>query len=631
MPYRHSSAPAITGPPLAGASDARHRAIFEQSGQGIALVDAGFVITAANPALCALLGYGEAELTGRDYRQLICRRNLEVLPFRFQDVLSGSAITQSRTLKRKDGGTVQVDVSIRRISPDEVVMVFWDKTTTLGHEQALTHERKRLRDLLDSLPGPVWALRGDLSLAAANAAYHSMAGEDRKCFCAHSGSCGPHPCDQCPTRLVHATGAPQRRECTLEDGRVMLIDAVPFLDEDGEPLSLGLAVDITAQKKLERELTEARTAAEEATRAKSEFLAAVSHDILTPLNSVLGHLQILQEGRLDDSQAESVRMALGSGRLLIRLIDDLLDVSRMESGNFSITREDFSLGDIADAVASVFSATAESKGLALTCEAPRLEARSDPARITQIALNLAGNAVKYTTEGFVRVRLNLQRQGQGMALLLHVEDSGPGIPEDKREAVFESYTQLGPTARSSSGGVGLGLSIVKRMAEAMGGQVHLTSASGKGTAVTVRIPVEPPSVALEERGKGPVRSLRVLVADDERVNQMVIAKALATRGHAVRAAFNGLEAIEALREERFDLVLMDINMPVMDGLEASHAIRSGEAGEAARTVTIAALSAHSMADGGECLARAGMDDHLDKPLELSELDRLLARVARRPA
>ena len=543
MTYRRSDhLPAPPEPSQNDASGARYRAVFEQSGQGIALMDSDFRVTAANPAFCSLLGYEEAELTGQDYHRLICLKDLERQPFMLKEALSGENVSLSRVLKRKDGSKVHVDVSIRRISAGEVVMVFWDKTESLSHEHARARERKRLRTLLDTVPGPVWALRADMSLAATNAAYDAMTGGTRSCFCEHAekrkGAC---PCFECPTRLVHESGLAERRECHLPDGRVFLINAVPFQGEDGEPLSLGLAVDITAQKTLEGELLEARATAEEATRAKSDFLAAVSHDILTPLNSVLGHLQILHEGRLDPSQAESVDMALGSGRLLTRLIDDLLDVSRMESGSFSISKEDFDLRDIARAVSSVLSATAQSKGLALECEAPRLAARSDPARITQIALNLAGNAVKYTDQGFVRVSLNIE----DATLTLTVEDSGPGIPEDKREAVFESYTQLSPSARSSSGGVGLGLSIVKRMAEAMGGEVSLASAPGRGTSVTVRIPVEPPSLAIEGEDASPARRLRVLVADDERVNQMVIVKALANRGHEAHVAANGLEALEA--------------------------------------------------------------------------------------
>ncbi len=516
-------------------SEALYRAVFDQSGQGIALMDSEFRLTALNPAFCRLLGYDHGELLGHDYTSLISPGDLARQPFMFSEALSGEPVALTRLLLRKDGAVVTVDVSVRRISDNQVVMVFWDKSESIENQNALARERQRLRTLLDTIPGPVWALRPDMTLSATNAVYDSMTEGKKSCFCSHKGQSTHEPCLLCPTRKVHETGLPACRECHLDDGRVFLINAVPFQAEDGSPLSLGLAVDITAQKMMERELKNARKAAEAAAKAKSAFLASVSHEIRTPLNSVLGHLQLLAEGQLSPGQAESARMALGSGRMLMRLIDDILDLSRIEAGRISVVNEDFRVQDVLSTVESILGPSAEAKGLDLRFAGLDALVRSDPTRISQIVVNLAGNAVKYTNEGFVHVSLALGDgpHSSGQELVIEVADSGPGIPREKQSIIFKSFTQLQPSARSSFGGVGLGLAIVKRLVDAMGGRLTLDSAPGQGTTVRVAIPIESSKEirAAREASEPAAPPMRLLVAEDEKVNQMVIVKALKRRGH----------------------------------------------------------------------------------------------------
>jgi len=614
-------------------SEARYRAIFEQSGQGIALMRRDLTLTTANKAFCRLLGYEEAELAGRSYTDLIAPGDLDRQPMRLDEALSGRHVSLIRVLTAKDGAQVTVEVSVRLIAPDEVVMVFWDMTESLENRRSLLLERQRLRTLLDAIPGPVWTVRQDMTLAATNAVYDQMTSQTQGCFCHARTNTGQLHCSKCPTRKVLDTGLPAIRECTFPDGRVFLINAVPFRDEDGTPLALGLAVDITAQKDMERELTQAREEALAATEAKSRFLASVSHEIRTPLNGVLGNLQLLQEGHLDSSQEESVRAALGSGRLLMRLIDDILDLSKIESGTLDLTSEPVDLHDLLSQVTGLFVALADAKGLTLECTAPKARIVGDPTRITQIMLNLAGNAVKYTAQGFVRVSLTLEQPLAGpphSALVITVEDSGPGIPVSKRQSVFEPFTQLDAPVRTTFGGVGLGLNIVSRLVRAMDGELELHDRSGGGTTVTVRLPVSVQPFTPSATGEAHPsygRPLRVLVVEDERVNQRMLVRALERRGHTAALAGDGLEALESLRAGTFDLVLMDIQMPRMDGLEATRAIRRGVAGEAARAVPIVSLTAHAMTGDKERCLEAGVDIHLTKPVELSELDRVLARTA----
>lgn len=625
--------------------DARYRAIFEHSGQGILIVDRDFRIKTANEAFLRLMGYSKEDLPNIRYYDLLSPGELERQSIQFDAVLTGEPVHLYRVMRRRDGKDIAVEVSIRRVSQDEAVFVLWDMTETTRHERELRIERERLLTLLDAVPAPVWALRADHSLAFSNAAYRELLAP-READACHLGHDMPKaPCSQCPLRHVLDGKAGVDMEWALPDGRIYLVKAVRFQDIDGSSLAVGLGVDITAKKAMERKLASEGAAAQAATKAKSTFLASMSHEIRTPLNGVLGHLQLLQESGLSEYQSESAQAALGSGRLLMRLIDDIMDLSKIEAGAIDIAEAPFHTKDVLHHVLSLMAPQAKGKGLNLFCLGAPATVVGDAARIQQIALNLCGNAVKYTHKGFVRLVLNVTDpplggnapavSGKSAVLTLTVADTGPGIPAGRLAEAFEPYTRLEATP-DPAGGAGLGLAIVKRLVDALGGQISLESAEDRGTVVTVRLPVArydgdrlPGQQTAQARPTA--TGLRVLVAEDERINQRMMQKALERRGHVAILASNGAEALELLRAHGADVVLMDVNMPVMDGLEAVRAIRRGEAGEAARMIPVAALTAQVMqGDKEECL-RAGMNLQIAKPVELGELDRFLACVASREA
>jgi signal transduction histidine kinase/ActR/RegA family two-component response regulator len=389
---------------------------------------------------------------------------------------------------------------------------------------------------------------------------------------------------------------------------------------------------------LERALREAR----EETRAKSELLATVSHDIRTPLNGIMGMLQLLEMSPLDPGQAQCVQDALHASKRLNRMLGDLLDLSRVEAGRLELRNEPFDPFELMERLGDMFRPTARQAALALNCRAaPSLPSRlvGDPLRVQQILDNLVANAFKFTTTGgvFVEARpLPLARSGR-CRVLFSVSDTGLGIMDDQLPRLFEPYTQQAGAGSARRPGVGLGLCICKRLVQLMDGSLVVDSRWGRGTDVYVSLPFGLPAGKERSRAKAepsgteaalgnPGLKLKVLLAEDDSHGSLFLKRLLERRGCTVRLAWNGEQAVQALRDECFDVVLMDLQMPGLDGLSAARAVRSGAAGAHASRVPMLAVTAHAMpGDRERCLA-AGMDGHLAKPVEWKALAQELFRV-----
>lgn len=397
------------------------------------------------------------------------------------------------------------------------------------------------------------------------------------------------------------------------------------------------------------ELVKARDAAHAASEAKSRFLANVSHEIRTPLNGLLGMLQILGDSPLSREQEEYVETALQSGRNLLTVINDVLDLSKIEAGALDIFVEPFSLRGTVGAVCELFNEEARRKGIGLRCEVA-LDAPDrligDAGKIRQILFNVIGNAVKFTRKGEVRVQaLVLQQEsvhvGDEPALLLRliVSDTGIGIDPAMVERCFEPFSQIDASSTRAYGGAGLGLAIVRRITELMHGEVAIQSEANKGTEFRVTLPTrkaapeEPSALQHMITSHGSVEPgtplpLRVLIGEDNRVNRLALRRFLEKLGHEALEASNGREVLERLALERFDCVLMDVQMPVMDGVEATRRIRAGEVGAVNQNIPILAVTAHAMKGDREDFLAAGMNGYLAKPVERTDLRRTLAEMFR---
>ena len=423
--------------------------------------------------------------------------------------------------------------------------------------------------------------------------------------------------------------------------RYLYVRCQTIHDDDGVPTrSMGTVQDITDRKASEEKLIKAFQKAECAKTTKSEFLATMSHEVRTPLNGILGMLQILQKNSLDEGQKECVETAIHSGWRLTRLLSDILELSRIESDKMDLREEEFAIEQLTQSIQGAFKREAANKSLTVNYHLdPGLPnvAKGDEGRLRQILSNLVGNAIKFTEQGEVNVRAypgGVETGTSRFELCFEISDTGIGIPKDKLELIYEPFTQVDGSYTRKFGGTGLGLSIVKRLVVLMDGELHVQSKVGVGTTCHVRIPVNAvagesgvkaePSAAIASHARSEsFRNLRILLAEDDLSCQLVVKRMLEKQGHAVTCVDTGRKAVDILEKGCFDLIFMDIQMPEMDGTEATREIRGNER---FKDMPIVAVTAHAMAGDRERFLEAGMNDYLPKPIEMEELQKVMARV-----
>ncbi len=410
----------------------------------------------------------------------------------------------------------------------------------------------------------------------------------------------------------------------LQAANAQLLAQKKLLDEQAALLASSLA-DAEA----------ARYLADNANRAKSEFLAMMSHEIRTPLNGVVGLNSLLLSMPLDDKARQYAELGRQSGEALLELVNDFLDFSKIEAGRLGLSRVLFSPQRVIDDAWASIQKNAEDKSLSLHATIASLPTlRGDPGRLRQILVNLLDNAVKFTVRGTVELQVQARREGEQCWLDITVRDTGIGIDDETRARLFQPFVQADSTASRRHGGTGLGLSICRALAELMGGHITAHSALGQGSTFTVVLPFEyisaenlspaPPASATNTRESSTVsmsRQGRILVAEDNPVNQTVATEMLQKLGFSVDVVANGRAAIEAALMHDYDLVLMDCEMPEVDGFSACRTIRAREQGQ--RHLPIVAMTASALSgDRERCLA-SGMDDYLSKPVRLRDLERMI--------
>ncbi|HET8866028.1 MAG TPA: ATP-binding protein [Gracilimonas sp.] len=389
------------------------------------------------------------------------------------------------------------------------------------------------------------------------------------------------------------------------------------------------------QKKLENYISQLEVTTGElakSTKAKSEFLATMSHEIRTPMNAILGMTHLLKEDSPRKDQIEPINILDFSGKTLLSLIDDILDFSKIEAGKIEFEKIEFKLDELIDVIIESFRSLAKNKGIDLSASIAKNTPNvlmGDPARLTQILNNLVSNALKFTEDGKVSLEVSsLKNEDEIITLQFAITDTGIGIEEDRMDTIFNSFTQASENTKRLFGGTGLGLTISKQLTELQGGKISVESEEGKGSTFFVELTFEKSdagekaSKVTEEEGAKSISGLKLLLAEDNLVNQKVMIRFFERWNVEMKVVDNGLEVLEALKEQNFDVILMDLQMPEMDGYEASENIRKLD-DPYKRKTPIIALTAAALKEVREKVYAAGMNDFVTKPFDPAELERKL--------
>ena len=515
-----------------------------------------------------------------------------------------------------------------------------DQAATLSRlADDLSASEQRLRHLLEASPIGVAILGGDGTIQFANQQLAELfQAPPDTIFGSHTSDFVMEPTDllervragveRLDVRFRRKNGSYLWAQVTGEEIRY----------EDASAI-LCWVYDISDHKRAELELTGERDKAEQVARTKTDFLAMVSHEIRTPLNGILGTVRMLGDTHLNANQQEFVDTIQYSGEALLTILNEVLDLSKFEAGKLRLDPGDFDVRRLVDSMMMLMSARAVEKNLELTSFVPDdmpTAIVGDAGRLRQVLLNLIGNAIKFTDQGSVALKVeSLAETANSVTLRFIVEDTGIGVPEEVREELFTEFYQVDPTISRRFGGTGLGLAICRRIVEAMDGKIGVESRPDRGSTFWFTLtfkkgdPNRASTVRAAHTAMASVPSLKVLLVEDNEINQKVAMGMLARDSHKVTLAITGKAAIEAVEKEDFDLVLMDIQLPEMDGLEATRRIRQMD-DKAKAAVPIVALTANAMAeDVKECLD-VGMNDVIAKPVDPEHLSKVILGVAELP-
>ncbi|QGY40297.1 PAS domain S-box protein [Pseudodesulfovibrio cashew] len=622
-------------------SELRFKALHNASFGGIFIHDNSIIID-CNQGLADMTGYGTDELIGMDGMLLITPSYREMV---MENIRRKGENAYEAVGIRKNGEEYPVRIEGRSIPykgrPVRVVE-FRDITESKRAEAELRDSELRHRVIFENSPLGMVRFGEDGRILDCNDNFLELMGAPR------SVVVGFNPLKSICREMRQAMEKALRGEPSSYENYYTSVtgNKTSYLLAQFNPVNIGQSPteviatveDFSEHKKVRDDLRAAKEQAEAFSRSKTEFLTNMSHEIRTPLNGILGMLQLLQTTGLDGEQSRYVNDAMYSSRRLTRLLTDILDLSRVEAGKLVVQHLPFDLEESCRQVFELYRLTANQTGVDLRYEPGESlpeTVMGDAIRLQQVLTNLIGNAFKFTTHGSVTLSVHRLPYAppDHCRLLFMVSDTGSGIPSDKVDSLFDAFTQVSEGYTRDHQGAGLGLAICRQLVHLMGGSMAVESDEGAGTVFYVSIPFllgEPlpltaSAVRREPRGRG--LPCHLLLAEDERVNRLVTRRLLEKAGHSVTTVENGQKALEALEKDRFDAVLMDIQMPVMDGMEAMRAIRRGEAGEENRDIPVIAVTAYAMVGDREKFLEAGMDGYVVKPIELEALEAYLDKLS----
>lgn len=622
--------------------------VASRTDRAVVIADAGGRIEWINPSFTRITGYSFEEVVGCSPVSVLFgpSTSAETVEQLTSHIARGERFRTEIVQYTRSGRDYWSSLEIQPVHNTEgfvtnFILISHDITERRRAEELLRESEALFRHLADSAPVLIWMSGIDGRCAWFNACWLEFAGRTLAEECGDGWLERVHPEDSARCLETYLTAFGLRRGFRMDyrlrrrDGqyRWMLDIGVPRKLGGEFAGYIGTCVDVT-------EMRRAREDAEAATRAKSQFLANVSHEIRTPLNGILGMTELALQTELSPTQREYLSTVKSSADLLLTIINDVLDFSKVEAGKLDLVAVPFDpMAVVIDVVRSL-NISAQAQGLDLSCRfAPDLPETvvGDPNRLRQVLVNLVGNAIKFTHSGRVVVSTELREPaGSEVRLGFAVADTGIGIAAEKRSMIFEPFVQADGSTTRRYGGTGLGLAIASRLVDLMGGHIDVESEPGRGStfrfdarfaAEAVAPPVAPapqrPTQA--DPPELPARPLRILVAEDNPVNQRVAARMLEQLGHEPTIVENGARALEVLGDSPFDLILMDVQMPIMDGFEAVARVRGREQRLGCPYTPVVALTAHALAgDRERCLA-AGFDDYVAKPFRIRELADAIAR------
>jgi hypothetical protein len=616
----------------------------------VSITDTDGIILYANDRFCEISGYSREELIGQNHRIVNSGTHpVELFRDMWNTIIGGQVWRGEICNRARDGHLYWVSATIvpllgDRGTPEQYIAIRTDITDRRRMETQLSEQLHLVEELIEAIPLPVY-LKDTLGryirlnrafelffqvrrenyigltlhdlLSPEDARIHAV--KDAELFAAkgtQSYEAMVHSCDGEIHDAIYRKAVLTRR-----DGSVSGL--------------LGVIVDITDRKIAEREVVRAKEAAEAASRAKSDFLANMSHEIRTPMNGVIGMTDLALDTELSAEQREYLTIAKSSAESLLTVINDILDFSKIEAGKLSVETIAFDLHRLIADVLKPLAMRADEKGIDLISEVidnvPRF-VMGDPSRIRQVLVNLVGNAIKFTDTGRITLTTDLMQQQQGHAIIhFAVSDTGIGIAQDKHELIFDAFSQEDTSTTRKYGGTGLGLSICRRLVELMGGQMWLHSQLGEGSTFHFSVELQLTEQSVSAPGQPISRHslrearlrLNILLVEDHPTNQKLALGLLEKWGHLATLAQNGQEAIDILDRQSFDVVLMDMQMPVMGGIDATKRIRAREAALHLPRTPIIAMTAAAMQDDRDACLAAGMDDYVSKPIKVGELQEKL--------
>lgn len=627
------------------------RVTLDSIGDGVAATDTEFRITRLNPVAEQLTGWHDAEAVGQPAAAVVRIVNSftrESMPSLLKAVAKTRkvlSLTSDIVLVSRDNREFRINYSVSPILDARdrcigTVMVIRDVSAEYQRDMELRMWSERLRMAADVARFGIWEYSFNSGDLVVNDTWRVLYGFDGGMRLLDFWKQGIHPYDREHTMLAfnHAIRGDSisfesEFRFITPSGSVKWIYAlckVVESDSNNRPLRMiGVHQDISSRKQSEEQLVRARHSAEAANQAKGQFLATMSHEIRTPMNGIIGFVELLRESELDDTQRKYVETAARSCYALLALLNDILDFSKIESGKLQLKTERFSLRELLSSLEGAVSALTVGKNIHISfITSPDLPEwlEGDETRLRQILMNLLNNAIKFTDEGVVSMETFAERVEGKLRLEFHVRDSGIGIAGDELRRIFEKFHQLDSSPVRKYGGTGLGLSICQELAQLMGGSIDVESSVGKGSTFIFKL-----TLPLSSGCQSPAvhddkpKSLKgkVLVVEDDRVNMLVLKQQLSKYGCTVEVAADGREALGKLEADAYDLVFMDCQLPVMDGYEATAAIRTGDGLN--RHTPVVALTADAVSTTRDKCFEVGMDAFMMKPISVNQL----LEVARR--